>query len=225
MGSWLTSLFARSPFGPIQEHQHKVEECAELVPAIIEACLTQDHERVRVVAKQISQLEHEADGIKNRVRDQLPRSLFMPVSRGDLLQVLSAQDAIADNAEDLGVLLNMRHMEPLPEEVAALLTSLVTKCLEVVRQSTEVVDTLGTLVHASFSGPEAQKVLDLIDELDRAEHEADKIQDQLAKAFFRNEDTFKPAAIYLWMKIFNKVGDLANFAEKMTHRIRLFLAK
>ena len=46
MGSWLTSLFARSPFGPIQEHQHKVEECAELVPDVIESCLSQDHDRV-----------------------------------------------------------------------------------------------------------------------------------------------------------------------------------
>jgi predicted phosphate transport protein (TIGR00153 family) len=223
--SWLASLFAKSPFGPIQEHQHKVEECAELVPTIIEACLHGNHERVRTLAREISSLEAEADKIKNQVRDQLPRSLFMPVSRGDLLNVLAAQDAIADNAEDLAVLITMREMEPLPEEVADLLRQLVQKCLEVVRESTEVVDTLGTLVHASFSGPEAQKVLHLIDELDREEHEADKIQDQLAKTFFRNEDHFKPAAIYLWMKIFNKVGDLANFAEKMTHRIRLFMAK
>ena len=225
MNSWLTSLFARSPFGPIQEHQHKVQECAELVPEILEASLSGNHDRVRLLAKQVSQLEADADEIKNRVRDQMPRSLFMPVSRGDLLQVLASQDAIADNAEDLGVLITMRRMEPLPEDVAQLLRSLVRKCLEVVRQSTEVVDLLGTLVHASFSGPEAQKVRALIDEVDQAEHEADKIQDQLAKTFFRNEDQFKPAAIYLWMKIFNKVGDLANFAEKMTHRIRLFMAK
>jgi len=225
MGSWLTSLFARSPFGPIQEHQHKVEECAEMVLTIIEAFMAGNHERVRLLAKQISALEADADDIKNRVRDQLPRSLFMPVSRGDLLNVLAAQDAIADNAEDLGVLITMREMEPLPDEVATCLRQLTVKCIEVVRHSTEVVDNLGTLVHASFTGPEAQKVLLLIDEVDREEHEADKLQDQLAKTFFRNEDAFKPAAIYLWMKIFNKVGDLANFAEKMTHRIRLFLAK
>ena len=225
MSSWLTGLFARSPFGPLQEHQHKVQECAELVPALIEAAIVGDHENMRRLAREISVLEHEADTIKNRVRDQVPRSLFMPVSRSDLLNVLAAQDAIADNAEDLAVLITMREMEPLPDEVADLLRQLVQKCLEVVRQSTEVVDSLGSLVHASFTGPEAQKVLKLIDELDREEHEADKIQDQLAKTFFRNEDLFKPAAIYLWMKIFNKVGDLANFAEKMTHRIRLFMAK
>jgi predicted phosphate transport protein (TIGR00153 family) len=225
MANWLANLFARSPFGPIQEHQHKVEECAELAPQIIEACLRGDHQRVMAFAKQMSHLEGEADVIKNRVRDQLPRSLFMPVSRGDILNVLAAQDDIADCAEDLGVLLSMRQMEPLPDDVGQLLRELTEACTHVVRQSTEVVDQLGVLVQSSFSGPEAQRVITLIDELGTMEHEADKIQDQLAKAFFAREDDFKPAAIYLWMKIFNKVGDLANFAEKMTHRIRLFMAK
>jgi hypothetical protein len=225
MPNWLANLFARSPFGPLQEHQHKVEECAEMAPVLIEAALQTDHDRVRELAKRISQLEAEADAVKNQVRDRLPRTLFMPVSRGDLLNVLAAQDAIADATEDLGVLLTMRRMERLPDEVADLLRKLVAASLGVVRQSTEVVDHMGVLVHASFSGPEAQHALQLIDELDKMEHEADKIQDQLAKCFFRHEDEFKPAAIFLWVKVFNKVGDLANFAEKMTHRIRLFMAE
>ena len=93
MATWLSNLFARSPFGPLQEHQHKVEECAELVPSLMEACLQGNQQQVAELAKQISALEGEADDIKNQVRDQLPRSLFMPVSRSDVLQVLAAQDA------------------------------------------------------------------------------------------------------------------------------------
>lgn len=222
--AWLSSLFARSPFGPIQEHQCKVQACAELAAPIIEACLVGDHEQVKMLAKQISRLEQEADAIKNRTRDGLPKSLFMPVSRGDLLNVLAVQDSIADCAEDLGVLLTMRRMEPLPADVADLLRAHVQASLEAVYQGTEVIEQLDKLVEASFSGPEAQRVLALIDLLDQKEHLADKVQDQLAKGFFIKEDAFKPAAIYLWMKIFNKVGDLANFSEKLGHRVRLFLA-
>ncbi len=225
MGHWFSKLFASSPFGPIQEHQHKVQECVELALPMMEACLEGDHLRVKDLAKQISILEHEADTIKNHVRDHLPHSLFMAVSRGDILNVLAAQDSIADCAEDLGVLLTMRVMEPLPQEMADLLRQLLNSCQEVVLASTVVVDRLDRLVDSSFAGPEAQNVLALIDDVDRKEHEADKIQDRLAKHFFAHEDEFKPAAIFLWMKIFNKVGDLANYAEKMTHRIRLFVAK
>ena len=222
--SWLTQLLHKSPFGPVLEHQRKVQQCAELVPPLVDACLAGNTERVTEVAKQLSTLEYEADQLKNSVRDSLPQSIFMPVSRADLLNVLSAQDAVADCAEDVGVLLTMRPMEPPPLEVCELLRQLVNSAVDVVGSATEVVERLEALVSASFAGPEAKRVLKLIDQVDRKEHLADKIQDQLAKAFFRHEDQFKPAAIFMWIKIFNKIGDLANYSERTTHLVRLFLA-
>ncbi len=254
MTSWMSRLLAKSPFGPLQEHMKKVVQCARIAPEIIEACLAGQMDRVRELAKELSRLEREADDIKRNVRDNLPRSLFMPVSRGDLLKVLSSQDDIADCAEDLGVLLTMRPMEPLPEEVERLLRKHTEACLAVVDKCTHVLEQLDTLVNASFSGPEAERVLKMMDELsdmeqldklveasfsgpeaqrvlalidllDQKEHQADKVQDQLAKIFFKHEDEFKPAALYVWMKVFNKVGDLANHSKKVAKNIRLFMAK
>jgi predicted phosphate transport protein (TIGR00153 family) len=225
MATWMSKLIVKSPFGPIQEHMHKVHECTELVPEIVEACLAQDYPQVRELARRLSELEGEADDIKRYVREHLPRSLFMPVARSDLLHVLSSQDDVADCAEDLGVLLSMRQMEPLPEEVAEVLRRHVTASLRVVDQCADVVERLNTLVSASFAGPEAEQVVAMMDELDELEHDADKVQDQLAKVFFKHEDDFKPGALFVWMKVFNKIGDLANFSEKVTKRIRLFMAQ
>ena len=90
--------------------------------------------------------------------------------------------------------------------------------------SPRALDELDTLVSATFAGPDAKRVIEMMDELDRMEHEADKVGDKLAKTFFAHEDEFKPAAIFLWMKIFNKIGDLANYSEQMIGRIRLFMA-
>lgn len=222
--TWMSKLVTKSPFGPLQEHQDLVQKCAEQAIPLVEACQNGEVEELARIAALTSKLESDADELKVRVRDQLPRSLFMPVSRGDLLKVLSAQDSIADCAEDLAVLITMRKMEPLPEELAEILRVHVTGCVEVVRQSTVVVKELDNLVSASFSGPDAYRVLEMMAELDRMEHEADKVGDKLAKTFFKYEDEFKPAAIFLWMKIFNKIGDLANYAEAMINRIRLFMA-
>lgn len=222
--TWMSKLLVKSPFGPLKAHMAKVVECADLAPEIVEACLADEQERVHDLAVQLSSLEAEADELKVNIRDSLPRSLFMPVSRGDLLSVLSAQDNVADCAEDLGVLLTMRKMEPPPTEVADLLRHLTISCVEVVHKAGEVVEALDSLVNSSFSGPEAQRVITLMDELDGLEHDADKVQDQLAKSFFAHEDAFKPAAIFVWMKVFNKIGDLANFSENVTKRIRLFMA-
>ena len=222
--SWISRLIAPSPFAPLIEHQHKIAEAMALVPEVVGAALEPDIARTRQVAKRLSIIEHEADTMKNRLRDSLPRTLFMQVSRPVLLDVLSAQDAIADACEDLGVLLTMRVMEVPPDEVAELLNELVVAVVAVFDRATTVVEELETLAGVSFAGPEARRVLTLIDVVDHDEHLADKVQDQLAKEFFRHEADFNPAAIYLWMKIFNKIGDLANFSEKLTHRIRLFMA-
>lgn len=224
MAGWFARLFGVSPFRPLIEHQQKVRECVQLVPELLDAVLAGQESKIVETAKRISICEYEADEIKNRVRDQLPSRLFLPVSRADLLEVLSAQDSVADAAEDLGVLLTMRQMDQPPAEVGELLLELQNRVLTVVDRATDVVDQLETLANVSFAGAKARRVLRMIDEVDREEHLADKVQDQLAKAFFRHEDDFKPAAIYVWMKVFNKLGDLANHSEKMTHRIRLFLA-
>lgn len=222
--SWLTKLIAPSPFSPLVELQAKISEGIERVPLLVDAVIAGNQAEVLKYAKELSKIENEADVMKTRLRDSLPRSVFMQVSRPVLLDVLSLQDSVADAFEDLGVLFSMRTMECPPKEVCELLKELVDSVVQVCNRASEVVNELPNLSGASFSGPEAQRVLTLIDLVDREEHLSDKIQDKLAKAFFRHEDSFKPAAIFLWMKIFNKIGDLANFSEKLTHRIRLFMA-
>ena len=81
MSVWFPRLFAESPFGPLIEHQQKVSDSVALIPDLVEAALAQEYEQTCEVARQLSQLEHEADELKNRLRDSLPKTRFMQVSR------------------------------------------------------------------------------------------------------------------------------------------------
>jgi predicted phosphate transport protein (TIGR00153 family) len=85
-----------------------VRETVALVEPLFEAFLAGDGAATRRLYEQISKLEHRADNIKNDIREHLPKSLLMPVDRGDVLLFLKEQDRLADRAEDLGVLLTMR---------------------------------------------------------------------------------------------------------------------
>lgn len=220
----LWSLFKKSPFGPVQEHMKKSAEAAMLVAELLEHLISGDQEQVRLLAKRISQAECEADEIKNSVRDHLPRSLFMPVARGDVIRMLSTQDAVADCAEDVGVLLTLRVM-PVPSWLEQPLRDFGTGVLKCVSQADLIMAELDVLVEASFGGPEAERVLSMVDELNRMEHEADKLQDSIAKLIFAHEDDMKPVAVFMWSKIFNKLGDIANHAENVGDRIRMFVAR
>lgn len=220
----IAQLLVRSPFLGVEELMRSVVLCAEHVPHLLEALGEADLPRVRDLARETSQLEGAADQVKDRLREHLPRRLFLPVDRRDLLNLLRRIDAIADCAEDVGVLLTLRPLE-VPDAFQPLLGLFVERVLDTVHTAGELVDKLDSLVQASFTGKVTDEARSLMDELHRKEHEADKVQDQLAKVLFSLEDELAPVAIFMWTKVLNKIGDMANHAENVGDSFRLMLAR
>jgi predicted phosphate transport protein (TIGR00153 family) len=214
-------MFGTSPFVPMIEHSELVLQTSRKVPTLFEAFFDGDYERVHALSAEISELEYEADKVKTRVREALPRSLMLPVDRRDVLEALSSLDGIADCAEDVGILFTLRRMEA-HDELIGPLKSLVRRVMATVEKACEVVSHLETLSRAGFTGSNVDRVIDMIDEIGRLEHEADLVQDDLARRLFAIEDDIAPGSLIIWNKIFNKVGDMANHAERLGNRLRLF---
>lgn len=219
----LWTLFAKNPFRSLKEHMKKTSLCVELTGQMFEALFASDKGRVSELAKEISRTEHECDLLKKEIRHHLTQSVFLPVDRRDLLHVLSNMDSIADHAEDVGVLLTLRWME-LPSELQPSFNEFLHRTRIVVEASAYVIESLERLLETGFSGPDAEEMLKKIDEIDRLEHLADKAQDAFGKALFAKEDDLKPAELFMWIKIANSVGDLANSAERMVNHIRWMLS-
>lgn len=217
-------LFGESPFPYLREMAHRVRECADEVPKLFDAFFEGDYDQVLAIAERISHLEHEVDVVKTRIRDSMPKTRFMPVDRRDLLEVLATLDAVADAAEDVGKLFTLREMEP-HEELIDALKSLVRRVDRTVDQAVEVVEALEELAEVGFAAKESERVMEMLDELNRLEHKADTVQDELARQLFAIEDDIKPGSLYIWSKIFSELGDMANSAEKMGNRLRLFLSE
>lgn len=219
----LANLLGKSPLPRVNELMAAVRAAADKVPMITDLLIEGDQAGVERVAKETSILEGEADEVKNRVRGEMPLRLFLPVDRRDLLRLVSEIDAVADCAEDVGVLLTMRPLT-VPVGMHEVLRHYVGHVMETVRAAERLVADLDDLARASFSGVSAQEAHEKIEELSRCEHEADKLQDQCAKALFRAEDELPPVAIFMWTKVLNKIGDMANHAENVGDQFRLFLA-
>ena len=66
----------------------------------------------RLAEEEISKQEARADNTKNELRNHLPGGLFMPISKTALLEILSLQDDIADDCEDIGILLTLKGTLP-----------------------------------------------------------------------------------------------------------------
>ena len=218
----IVQLFSKSPFGPLQEHLKKVGDCVELFKPLFQALLDDDDESLRSTAKQISKLEHSADEIKNEIRDNLPRNIFMPVNRSDFLNLLSQQDSIADTVEDIAFLLTVRKTN-CPESWRDSLLSYVHKCVNVFNETSEIYGSLDSLVQSGMTGSEASAVLKKINDIGLKEWEVDKTQFEMLSNMFSMEDEMKPADLFWWSKIFKELGDIGNYSEKSVNSIRMMI--
>ena len=217
-------LFGHSPFKPLQEHMRVVVRCAAEVPGLFEALCAGDREKIRAVRDEIFALEKAADDIKNDLRSHLPKSMFMPVDRRDLLEILDLQDSIADTAQDIAGMLVARNME-LPPAMHDPLLGLTRRCVDACQQMAQIMEQLDELVETGFRGRESDKVVAMIDQLNQIETDTDTKALELLKQLFKHEDEMGPVSVILWLRLIHWIGDLANYAEKVGNRLRLLLAR
>ncbi|MCP4045202.1 MAG: TIGR00153 family protein, partial [Gammaproteobacteria bacterium] len=166
----------------------------------------------------------EADRLKNELRLHLPRSLFMPVDRRDLLEVLHLQDTIANTAQDIAGLLFERKMS-IPDFMYEALVELTKRCIETCEQSARVIGELDELLAMGFRGREADRVDGMLKELNSIEDETDELGIALARSLFEHEDEMKPVSVMMWYQLIEWVGDIADYSEKVGDRLRLLIAR
>ena len=219
---FLKNLFAKNPFGPLKEIMGQAQACVNLTEPLFEAVLNGDQEQVRAAAKALSVAEGECDKLKHNFREDLASSVFIVLDRRDLIAIVHSMDSIADQAEDVGVLFTLRDME-MHDFLREPLKELNDRVQAVVQATSGVIQELDRLAGTGFTGNDAKSVIEKIDAVCALEHEADKAQDVFGKTIFEHEDEFKPASLIMWLKIGNKIGDIANAAERVCNQMRLLL--
>ena len=220
----ILDLFAKSPFGSIQMHMKKVIECAQQLGPLFEAVFTEDGDKTQQVTNVINLLEHEADQIKNDIRNHMPKSVLLSVDRRDLLDLVHVQDAIADSVQETAGLLTLKKLS-FPQELQSDAVDLIDEVLITCDLAATINNEIDGLAESTFSGPEAEKVLVMIDQLDDVETKSDVIGVSLARKIFAREEQMTPVDTMLWYQIFYTVGQVANNAERMGNRLRLLIAQ
>ena len=219
----IASIFAKSPFKPLREHMDKVVESVVPLNDFFEALFQEDYSKVEKIQQQVIQAEKEADSIKNEVRNHLPRNIFMPINRRDLLEMLDMQDSIADVAQDIVILLNIRRMS-LTKELGQDVIHFVKKSQDVCYLARGLTQEFGDVIESGFGRHEIKKLLEMIDNVSIAETEADNLEDALVHRLYEVEEKMNSVDAVFWYKIFELIGDIADFSKKTGNRLRLMIA-
>ena len=220
--SVIANLFGHSPIRPMQQHMKAAVHCAREVLPLVEAMVEGDLPAISACRARIDSLEHRADELKNEIRSHLPQRLFMAMERRDLLEILNRQDSIADVAQDIAELADLRGMH-VPAPLAAPLRALAVRSVKTCEQAEEAISRLDELIESGFGKREVGRVEEMLGELARLESETDDLADQCLRALFAVEDELG-VATFFWYELIGWVGRMSDHAEAVGNRIRLLIA-
>ena len=220
----LTSIFVKSPFKKMREHMLKVMESVRLLSEFFDALRSDDQAKVEKLREKVFETEHAADEIKNEMRDHLPRSVFMPINRRDLLEMLDLQDSIADTAQDIVSLVTLRKMVP-PKDLHEKIMQYLAVAQETCFMAGDISQDFDILLETGFGQKEAERILGMIEKLSEKESMADTAGLELSRLLFDVEKQMNPIDVMFWYNVFDLIGDLADYAEKVSNRLRLLIAQ
>ncbi len=223
MANLLANIFGSSPVGPLEKHVDIAYRCAKQLDGFFLAAIAGDWEKAAELRDKIASLEHEADDLKKEIRMHLPKSLFMPVPREDLLELLLVQDMMANKAKDVSGLVLGRKMK-IPEGIADDFKRFVSRNIDAAKQARKSVRELDELFTTGFRGAEASVVAALVEELDRIETETDDLQAALRASLFQLESSLDPVSVIFLYKIIELTGEIADMAERVGRRLELLLS-
>jgi len=220
----MSGLFGRSPIRPLQEHMYSVYMSIKHMTLLFEGVNAVDEVKIKEAHDALVKGEHEADIMKKELRHNLPKGLFMPIDRRDLLDVLLMQDQIANQGKSIARLIVGRKMK-IPKEMQALFIEYSDKCIATVRQALDVINELDELVETGFKGREVDNVEAMLIKLSDSETETDRMQNKLKGILYELEETLRPTDVMFTYRLIDWVGRVADDAEKVGSRLQLMLAR
>ncbi|MFT4562728.1 MAG: putative phosphate transport protein (TIGR00153 family) [Gammaproteobacteria bacterium] len=223
MSNYLSKLFGTSPVAPLQKH---MEACCvatqELIP-FFKQTYAGNWEKVSDLRERIVEAEQKADALKREIRLNLPKKMFMPVPRSDLLDLLLVQDLMANKAREISGFVVGRQIE-IPEAIQDDFIAYVERNNDAATKALASVNELDELYETGFRGTEVDIVQKLLAELDNIENDTDTMQTRIRYQLFQIEQDLPPVNVMFLYRIIELVGEIGDLAERIGHRLELLLS-
>lgn len=218
--SAISEVISSSPLGMLEQHVIACAQCVEQLTTYFEAAQKGSWSKAENAQQEIVRLEEAADELKREVRRNLPRGLWMSVSRADLLELVRMQDKMANDTKDVAGLSLGRELA-FPAKLEKNLFKFLATVVSTVNMTVEVVSATRELSRTAFGARQAKVIMTKATAVERLERKSDEIQTRLRAKLRTHEESISPIdAIFLY-QLLSKIGEIANSAEKVAHRAQI----
>ncbi len=220
----LSSLLGRSPIGPIQEHMQCVNTAAQLLRELFAAANEANWTSAKEIERQIIAAEADATKLEKSIRKHLPKSLFLPVPRTDLLELVARQEKVATAARNISDTVVWRRMR-YPEKMRGGVDELVAASAAASQQALVAIQELDELLEVGFTGIEVKRVEAMLKELNKQERRTRRLTRSLHTTLLPMESELSPVDVIFYYRTLAKVGKLADSARAVGDRLQTLMAR
>ena len=216
------SMFMASPFDGIQKHVDKLKECASAFQQAIECHISSKCKTFEELRQEVAKLESKADAIKRNIREDLSKRAMLPLDKFELLMYLVEQDQVIDAMEDTLDWISYRSEPGIPNELEKDFIHLVDVVIDPVEKLSNMIFE-ARKYFKYFSEKQRVIVKDIVRNLCRQEHEADKVEDMIKEKVLNM--TTDPVTVFHLFRLAIIIGSIADHAENAGDMMRAMVAR
>ena len=224
MPSVIIDLLGKSPVKPLQEHIGKTFQCTRLLEEFLTASVGNNWEQATKLQARIVEVENQADEIKHAIRANLPKSVWMPFARSDVIELVTIQDRMANKAKDIAGLMLGRKIV-FPQSLAASVHHMLQLSIKAAEKAKAAISELDELLESGFSGKEIHLLQTLLNELDKIEKDSDTAQVAIRADLMSLENDLPAVEVMFLYRIIDLIGDIADVSQQIGNRLLLLASK
>jgi len=219
-------IFGRSVFGPINEHMSRVADCVEAVRPLLGSWLAREWDALAREAARMHDLENAADRIKHEIRNSLSAGVFSAVERSEVMDIIKAQDDIADNCERLAEILEIRRTVAPTDDIRREYLELAEELIRTGGRLAQIVAKVTELFCGAGGGREELRgLISELEDVHRGEHNCGQIEHSIIGRLFAMEKELDAlTVIFLW-NLTDRMGSVAGSVENAADALRRMIGQ
>ena len=208
------------PFAHLLKHAEKVKECGWLFQQAIECFFSNRCDRFIDYMGEIGRMESEADAIKYRIKMLISKKGKMSVDKYQLFMYIREQDKVIDCVEECLNWISYRPKTSVPEDLKKSFFDLVDAVVSPIEELSVMVSE-AKIYFDNYSDSQARIVKNIILNLHKNEHVADKLEDSLMFDIFTKESN--PIVVFHLIELARRIGAIADHAENTGDMMRAMI--
>ncbi|MDI9624221.1 MAG: TIGR00153 family protein [Methanothermobacter sp.] len=200
-----------------KEHVKKVYECYKEFEKMMPHFYKGDYEKVDILTRKISALEHEADEIRRKMEMGFYEGAFLPFDREDRIMLTENVDKVADTIESTAFTISLSKVEfpPTFKKDFETFVDIIGQIVEALRDCIDCLEE--DLTEAIRKAHEIEKLEEKADDIER------RILAELYKSY-RHEEIGVVKLLEM-KEVVIHLGNIADRAEDASDRVLIIAAK